>query len=198
MFIYFFISKRSLVKDRNQVENLVESTHLQQRGQKIHTWDTSFTYTNESFTHTTMSKVSDSVRTHTKVPMDDQAAYSTRMRAWHGWKGEGWTERQRRKQENGKFVFEGTLKIERARRIYFPPGTSEYQSLVRVSHKNMRADSHRPSFRCHQKLNRSYRDPVVIFNITIIQLPLIGFEQVSLLDNCQNLVFKSVSFMVFV
>lgn len=39
--------------------------------------------------------------------------------------------------------YEGDFE-DRTNGLYFPPGTSEYQSSARVSRRNMRADSHGP------------------------------------------------------
>jgi len=98
------------------------------------------------------------VRTHTKVPMDDQAAYSTRMRAWHRTKGEKQMAGERRMGNSYEGDFE-----DRTSGFYFPSGTSEYQSSACVSRRNMRADSH--GLPCHQRLNRSYHDRNIFITI---------------------------------
>lgn len=68
---------------------------------------TSFTYADGSrCTHVASEATELYVQTHTKVPMDDQAAYSTRMRTWHAGR-KGREANGRRKEEDEEFVWGG-------------------------------------------------------------------------------------------
>lgn len=70
------------------------------------------------------------VQTHTKVPMDDQAAYSNaRVTRDEGREANGW-----RKEEDGGTRMRGTLKIERALLSPWDVGISKFGSRKPQKH----------------------------------------------------------------
>lgn len=122
-------------------------------------WDTSFTYADGCYTHVASEATSSMCKRTRKCRWMTKRL--TRMRAWHGTKGEKQTAGERRRMRHS---YEGDFE-DRTNGLYFPPGTSEYQSSARVSRRNMRADSHGPPFSWHRRLNRSYRDRNIFITI---------------------------------